>query len=124
MVGNYELSRGTGRVAVTREGLYYRFSCRCKLTGDVMHRLVVTTDAGNVDLGVCVPMEGGFGVERKVPCKKFGANPQFRLLPKHENMQGRFVPIYPEEPFAYMTKLKDAFLATQNGQVGIVISET
>ena len=124
MVGNYVLAQGTGYVTVTKEGLYYRFSCRCKLTGDVMHRLVVTTDAGNGDLGVCVPMEGKFGVERKVPSKRFGANPQFQLLPKHERMQGRFVPIYPEEPFAYMSKLKNAFLATQNGQVGIVISET
>lgn len=123
MVGNYELTQGTGNVTVTKEGLYYRFSCRCKLSGDVMHRLVVTTDAGNVDLGVLVPMDGQFGTEKRISCKKFGANPQFRLLPKHERMQGRFVPIYPEEPFAYMTKLKNAFLATQNGQTGILIME-
>ncbi len=88
-----------------------------------MHRLVVTTDAGRVDLGVCVPMEGQFGVEKKMPCKRFGNNPSFQLLPKHEGMQGKFVPIYPEEPFAYMTKLKDAFLASRNGKVGIVIPE-
>ena len=43
MVGIYELPGGKGRVTVTREGLYYRFSCRCKLTGDVMHRLVVSS---------------------------------------------------------------------------------
>lgn len=124
MVGSYEIQQGTGTVNVTKKGLYYRFSCRCKLSGEVMHRLVVRTDAGQVDLGVCVPMEGSFGVEKKVPCKRFGNNPSFQLMPKHEGMQGRFVPIYPEEPFDYLSKLKNAFLEIRNGQVGIVISET
>lgn len=123
MVGRYEISQGTGTVTVEKQGLYYHFSCRCRLSGEVMHRLVVTTDAGRVDLGVCVPMEGQFGIERKVPCKRFGKDPSFQLLPKHEGMQGRFVPIYPDEPFAYMTKLKDAFLATLDGQVGVVIKD-
>lgn len=121
MVGSYEIEHGTGTVKVTREGLYYRFSCRCRLSGETMHRLVVFTDAGQVDLGVCVPMEGCFGVERKLPCKRFGENPQFRLLPKHEGMQGRFVPIYPEEPFMYISKLNKAFLEVRNGQPGILI---
>lgn len=127
MVGSYEIKQGTrsiGTVRVEKQGLYYRFSCRCQLTGEVMHRLVVTTDSGRVDLGVCVPMDGMFGVEKRIPCKRVGeGRPEFQLMPKHEGMQGKFVPIYPEEPFAYMAKLKDAFLATQNGQLGIVIAE-
>lgn len=128
MVGHYEIKQGDkviGTVTVEKQGLYYRFSCRCRLTGEIMHRLVAVTGSGRTDLGVCVPMDGCFGVEKRVPCKKLGeGKPEFQLLPKHEGMRGRFVPVYPEEPFAYMTKLKDAFLATQNGQVGIVISET
>jgi len=121
MVGRYEIGQGTGYVTVTREGLYYRFSCRCHLTGDVMHHLVVETESGNADLGVCVPMEGQFGTEKRIACKLLGENPKFYLLPKHEQMTGRFVPVYPEEPFAYMTRLKDAFLAERSGQLGIVI---
>lgn len=124
MVGTYEIKQGTGSVAVTREGLYYRFSCRCKLSGEVMHRLMVRTDAGQVDLGVCVPMDGCFGADKKVPCKKFGSHPEFFLMPKHEGVKGRFVPVYPEEPFVYISKLKKAFLEVRYGQVGIVINET
>lgn len=124
MIGSYEIRQGTGVVRVAKEGLYYRFSCRCNLTGEVMHRLVVRTDAGQVDLGVCVPMDGCFGVEKKMPCKCFGKNPQFQLLPKHEGVKGRFVPVYPEEPFVYISKLKKAFLEVRYGQVGIVINET
>ena len=35
--------------------------------------------------------------------------------------QGKFIPIYPEEPFAYITRLKTAFLVRQNGQVGMIV---
>lgn len=127
MVGRYEIRQGTGSVGtvtVEKQGLYYHFSCRCYLSGEVMHRLVVVTDGGRTDLGVCVPMEGSFGVEKRIPCKRLGTGiPEFQLQPKHEGMQGKFVPIYPEEPFAYMSKLKNAFLAVQNGQQGIMITE-
>ena len=89
-----------------------------------MHRLLAVTDMGTVDLGVCVPVDGGFGVERSVPCKKVGEGvPEFQLVPKHERMGGRFVPVYPEEPFAYLSRLKDSFLSVRNGVPGIVIAE-
>lgn len=127
MVGTYQIRQGDrtcGTVTVDKQGLYYRFSCRCQLTGEVMHRLVMVTESGQTDLGVCVPMDGSFGVEKRLPCKKAGTGtPEFQLVPKHERMGGRFVPVYPEEPFAYLSKLKGAFLAVRNGQTGIVIAE-
>ncbi len=127
MVGCYEIRQGDkslGTVRVEKQGLYYRFSCRCSLTGEVMHRLVVVTDGGKTDLGVCVPMEGAFGVEKRIPCKQIGTGtPEFQLLPKHEQMKGQFVPVYPEEPFSYMARLKDTYLATRDGQIGVVITE-
>lgn len=127
MVGKYEIRQGDrtlGYVAVEKQGLYYRFSCRCRLSGAVMHRLVVSCGGKNEDLGVCVPMDGAFGVEKKIPCKRLGAGtPEFQLLPKHEKPEGKFVAVYPEEPFSYMARLKDAFLAHQAGQLGIVLKD-
>ena len=125
MVGNYEILQGSkplGTVRVERQGLYYHFSCRCQLSGGVIHKLLVSCSGKEENLGVCVPMDGCFGVEKKIPVKRLGEGiPEFQLLPKHEQPKGKFVPIYPEEPFAYMTKLKDAFLERRNGQTGIVI---
>ena len=127
MEGTYEVSQGAkpiGTVTVQRQGLYYHFSCRCILTGDVVCKLIVTCGEKQEKLGVLVPMDGKFGIEKKIPVKHLGeGTPQFRLMPKHEKMEGKFVPIYPEEPFSYMAKLKDAFLETQAGQLGIVIKE-
>lgn len=128
MVGTFEImqmGKPCGKATVEKQGLYYHFSCRCKLSGEVMHHLVVTCGGKQEDLGVCVPMDGQFGVEKRIPCKRLGeGTPEFSLLPKHEKMEGKFVPIYPEEPFSYMARLKDAFLETQAGQLGIVLKES
>ena len=127
MVGTYEIRRGNetvGTATVEKQGLYYRICCRCRVSGEGMRRIVVTCGKQREDLGICVPMDGDFGLDRKIPCKRFGAgNPEFSLLPKYPDMAGKFVPVYPDEPFAYMTRLKDAYLQVRDGQPGIVLTE-
>lgn len=111
-----------GKVQVIRQGLYYRFICYCKLSGDVVCRLGVRCGEKTENLGVVVPMGDGFGLDKKLPVKHLGEGKmEFYLMPKHDKVQGKFVPIYPEEPFSYIERLKDAFLAQQNGQVGVII---
>lgn len=125
MEGNYGVYFGSqlaGKVQVLRQGLYYRFICRCKLTGDVVCRLNVSCGQNRESLGVVIPMDGGFGLDTRLPVKKLGEGAmEFYLIPKHEISEGTFVPIYPEEPFSYIERLKDAYLAKKDGQVGVVI---
>ena len=127
MVGSYEIMQGAekvGTAVVTREGLYYRFSCRCRYGGEPMRRIFVNFGDHQMDLGVCVPVDGQFGLEKRVPCKNLeSGTPEFRLMPKYRRTDRLFVPVYPEEPFAYMAKLKDAFLEIREGQVGVLIKE-
>lgn len=127
MEGTYELRQGSspaGTVCVRRQGLYYQFSCRCRLAGTQMYRLMVTCGDKTEDLGLCVPMDGQFGLEKRIPCKRLGEGvPEFRLLPRLEKSRGQFVAVYPDEPFSYMARLKDAFLAYQAGQMGIVLKQ-
>lgn len=117
MEGTYGVYFGTqmaGKVQVTRQGLYYRFSCRCRLTGDVMCRLRISSGGRRESLGVVVPMDGGFGLDTRLPVKKLGqGTPEFALVPKHEIGGSRLVPICPEEPFSYIARLKAAFLEIQ-----------
>ena len=120
--GVYFGSQLAGKVQVLRQGLYYRFICRCQVTGDVVCRLSVTCGDKRESLGVVVPMDGGFGLDTKVAVKRLGEGERpFVLLPKHEVLTGKFVPIYPEEPFSYIARLKDAYLARKDGQIGVVI---
>lgn len=126
MEGNYEVTFGgkaVGKVQVLRQGLYYRFLCRCHLSGDVICRLWVYCGDKSENLGVVVPMGDGFGLDKKIPVKRLGeGSMEFSLGPKHEQ-RGTFVPIYPEEPFAYIERLKDSFLVQKNAQVGIMIPD-
>lgn len=113
-----------GKVCVERQGLYYRFCCRCNLTGTGIYRLYVRCGGVSQSLGVVIPTEGGFGLETKVPVKRIGEKTmEFTLLLKPGETGGRFIPIYPEEPFAYISRLKDGFLARQNGQLGLQLPD-
>ncbi len=127
MEGTYGVFFGkdqAGKVQVLRQGLYYRFICRCQLSGDVVCRLYASCNGKRESLGVLVPMEGGFGLDTKIPAKRLGEGQlSFLLIPKHEPCQGQFIPIYPEEPFSYIERLKEAYLARKDGQVGILLRE-
>ncbi len=113
-----------GKVQVQRQGLYYHFICRCQLSGDVVCRLHVACGDKRESLGVVVPMEGGFGLDTKIPVKRLGEGKmEFLLVPKHELGDGTFAPVYPEEPFAYIERLKDAYLARKDGKVGVILRE-
>ncbi len=123
MEGNYEVYFGNnlaGRVLVQRQGLYYRFLCRCQLSGNVVCRLNVSCGERKESLGVVIPMGDGFGLETKLPAKRLGTGKMtFSLMPKHERGE-TFTPVYPEEPFAYLSRLKDAYLTRQGGQIGVM----
>ena len=127
MEGNYCVTFGqaeVGNVQVRREGLYWRFCCRCRITGDVVCRLVVQCGNSRESLGIVVPDGDVFHLDTRLPAKKLEQGiPQFVLIPRHEVGEGTFVPLKPEEPFAYIAKLKDAYFTRRYGQAGVMIRE-
>ena len=63
MEGTYEVfsaGQAVGTVQVARQGLYYQFLCQCKLTGEVMFRLIMEDSGGRYDLGILTPEGGAF----------------------------------------------------------------
>lgn len=113
-----------GWVEVSRQGLYYRFDCRCYLAGDTIYRLAVCCGAHEERLGVLIPAGEGFCLDTKIPVKRLGEGElHFTVVPKEARQAGKFVPVFPEEPFSYISKLKDAYLERRNGQLGVVIKE-
>lgn len=123
MDGDYEVefrNFSVGRVNVRRQGLYYRFSCRCRLEGNELYCLQLKCAGAMEKLGILVPIEGCFGLDTRIPVKRFGeGKPEFQLITKRDTDAGTVVNIYPEEPFAYIARLKHAFLVKQNGELYI-----
>ena len=71
-----------------------------------------------------VPVDGGFGLNTSLPVKRLGEGElTFSLVPKHDKPAGKFIPISPEEPFAYIERLKKSYLVRKGEQVGIEIPE-
>lgn len=129
MYTDYPVKLGTeqvGKVRLDRQGLYCRFFCRCDLKGDTIYRLVMIQGEKQVNLGILVPAGGGFGLETRIPAKRISTEAaRFCLVPRHDLLQGgNFVPIRPEEPFAYIERLKDAFLTERDGQLGVMLPQT
>ena len=112
--------RPLGKAWVRQVGLYDQISLRCNLPGDGMYRVTVRSELGDTDLGILIPMSDGFGLETQVPMKRLGEGKlSFVIKPRHRTPDGQFVPLSPEEPFTYLSRLKDAFLVRRNGDVGL-----
>ena len=114
-----------GTAKVTRQGLYYCFDCRCDLSGEVICRLTVTCGEKIHNLGIPVPEGDTFALRTRLPVKQLGEGKlRFQAQPNHRSVEGQFVPISPEEPFAYLSRLQDAFLEFREGVPGVVILDS
>lgn len=87
-----------------------------------MVRLILTCGNVRENLGILIPEGECFHLETQIPGKRIGMGEMsFSLEPKQERVSGTFIPICPEEPFAYLSRLKEAFLENREGQIGIRI---
>ena len=127
MHGNYPILLGQetiGQAVVTKEGLYYTFDCRCDFTGETMFRLHAVCGETETVLGLPVPEGEHFVLRRKVPAKYLGIGDlTIRAVGKHRLEEGEFIPLSSEEPFSYISRLKNAYLAKKEGAVGVVIKK-
>lgn len=121
---DYEVTldgRPAGKAQVTRQGLYYHVVCRCAVSGEEMYRLEAACGEKRLDLGILIPKDRSFGLDMRFPVSKLGEGElTFRLRGKDEPKEGRrFVPVKPEEPFAYLASLKNSFLEIRNAEIGV-----
>ena len=125
MEGNYPLSFGgrtVGKVQVLRDGLYWRFHCRCKLSEGMIHKVMVSDGEKEVHLGILVPEGSGFQLDTRLPRKRLsGMKWQFQAMPTRPASTEYCVPIRSEEPFAYLERLKNAYLEKRDGQVVAIL---
>lgn len=125
MEGIWEVScngEPMGQCQVTREGLYHRFRCRCRLPDGQIRCLILRVGDWERSLGVLVPGAGTFGLDTRIASRQLPqGTPVFTARIRREALEGTFVPIHPEEPFAYLTRLENAYLARRNGETGVVL---
>ncbi len=112
-----------GKATVTRQGMYGCIVCKCHISGQVPYRVELKAGEKFQDLGLLVPENGWFTLTKRVPIRFLeGAELKFDALPARGELNGKFVPISAEEPFRYLSRLENAYLARRGKLQGIVIS--
>ena len=110
-----------GMAMVRRQGLYCHIRCRCKPPGNAVHRLYAVVGGKRTDLGICVPVDGAFGLDTKIPIKRIGEGvPSFYIAPNRPNHMEQFIPVCEQMPFPCIGKLRSASLEHREGQMGLV----
>lgn len=127
MQNHYNISRNgktVGQACVTREGLYYRFRCKCAISNKGICRLQLLHCGGTTDLGILVPESHEFVLDKKLPAKQIGEGEwHFVLITPTDNDKGDFIEIRDDHPFAYLSQLQNARFALQNNRPGIVLKD-
>ena len=112
-----------GSAAVEQRGLYWYFRCRCCFGGQAVMRLVLRVGDREENLGIPVPDNGVFRLDKRIAVRSLPKG-QWRIfaVPKHGALDGKFVPISPEEPFGYLHRLENAYFLRKGDLPGAVIS--
>ena len=116
----YAQTQVVGQAEVIKEGLYYRFSCKCNPPNEGSHRITVSDGNNTVNLGICVPTGEWFCLVSRVPIKHLpGGKLEFSLVPKDREVSA--VPVATNEPFPLLDMLDSAHLQQIDGITEIVI---
>lgn len=112
MDGTYEVyldGKSVGTASVTRLGLYYEISCRCRPAKEDLLELVVQTQDHLENLGLLVPGQGTMEGRKRVPVKRLGqGRMQFFLRPRN-GKQEQLLEVDGQKPFAYLQELHRAY---------------
>jgi len=127
MTGVYPIFAGSeeiGTAIITRDGLYYSIDCRCSLSGDILYKVLISGDGWNEDLGICVPMDGVFGIHTKISAKRLtGKRICFLAVPRHGAFTHDVFAVTEGSPFGYISKLENAFLIKKDSRYYITFSQ-
>lgn len=114
-----------GKAKVSVEGLYYKVSCRCQLPEKVIYRIYLISGDVKLDLGICVPQDAYFVLNKKIPVKQIQKGEfSFYVYEKrnHEEIV-RSIPVANNLPFSFIAQLEQARLEIRGNQHYIMFSD-
>ena len=111
-----------GNANVETEGLYYKIRCRCKLPPDKMHRVFLHAAENKIDIGICLPEDGYFVLDKRIPIKHVGHEPfAFYVADPLYRENTKIIPIFEDKPFDEIAHLADSKFAVIDGAPSILI---
>jgi nicotinamide riboside kinase len=82
-----------------------------------MARLFAVLENDEFDLGILIPNNGSFELNRHVNVNKMRqGRPEFHIRVRKETPELAYTVVCPEEPFGYLSRLENAFMVRKNGK--------
>lgn len=115
--------KDVGSVTVSREGLYYNFSCKVTSWSGGMYRLLLKTELETIDLGILVPQGNTFVLSKRLPIKQIrGKRFSFAVITAVMEKNEKYISVTQDQPFSYIEELLNTKLETKAGNNVIVLS--
>lgn len=114
----YLLEHPIGTVKVTRTGLYYNITCRCRTPVGV-YKLYADSEKGTILIGVLYPNNGCYEISKRISLKSLGTDIHAFHVNSLSEEQDSFYEISEDQPFAHLPRLEKACFAVKNGRRGI-----
>lgn len=109
-----------GAVSVTKEGLYYKIQCRCDLPTKGIYHMIIQSDENKIDLGICVPKDGRFGIDTRIPTRNINTDSvRFVLIEKESDSEKSKFLLESSMPFPYLEQLETAYLCSDKKTIAI-----
>jgi len=109
-----------GLAKLFRRGLYYQIRCKCRFLQKQVYRVYVLAKDHSVDLGICVPEEDGFVLNKLIPANRLGDGEYTFYATRANEM---FVPVDCSMPFAHLADIDQGRMAVRCGLSGIVFTD-
>ena len=109
--------RIAGSAEIHTQGLYCCIRCILNLADESIKRVILQNGNKRVQLGVCIPHEGGFVLTKKIPAKQLDLSDDitFFVSTASEEFEKREYAVCSKEPFSRLKDLKSAHFKWRDG---------
>lgn len=110
-----------GIAEIETEGLYLTIKAQCSPPDMQIYKLILMCGSKRTDLGICVPEDDFFSINKRIQRKLIGEGTlRFFLEIREDQRSTQFVQINSEGPFDYLDCLPSARFEKRGEACGVV----
>ena len=100
-----------------KSGLYYKFFCKCIPPDSGAYRVILICEETEINLGICVPNNEYFILNKQVPVKYIEEGEWSFSLRSVTNVNDIRIAVLENEPFPMLHQLEMAHLVNTDGKI-------
>ena len=119
----YCADRVIGSISLEPQGLYYKIFSYCERISEKFPKLYAVCGDHKTSIGVYKPQGNGFVMERLLSIKSWDLKGiSFQIGSMDRQIKGETIPVFPDRPFPYISRIGNAQFCREDEQPGILYS--